>query len=157
MANGKGGKVAASVEEVVKPVIAELGFELVDVEYVKEGPDRFLRIYADKKGGITIDELAHISETVEPLIDELDPIQTAYIFEVSSPGLDRPLKTDKDFERYVGEDVDVSLFAPKDGSKQYTGKLLPKENGLINIETQDKKVLSFEEKAVALVKRTIVF
>lgn len=157
MANGKGGKVVASVTEAVKPVIENLGFELVDVEYVKEGPEWYLRIYADKKGGIAIDDCALISETVEPIIDELDPIQTAYIFEVSSPGLDRPLKTDSDFARYVGEDVDVSLFAQVNGSKQYTGKLLPKTDGMICIETAEKDILKFEEKAVAQVKRTINF
>lgn len=157
MANGKGGKVVASVTETVKPIIENMGFELVDVEYVKEGPEWYLRLYVDRKGGISIDECADISEAVEPLIDELDPIDGAYIFEVSSPGLDRPLKTDNDFARYEGELVDVSLYAPQDGEKQFTGKLLPKTDGLISIETADKKVINFEEKAVALVKRTIVF
>lgn len=157
MANGKGGKVVASVTDVVKPIIENMGFELVDVEYVKEGPEWYLRLYVDRKGGISIDECADISEAVEPLIDELDPIDGAYIFEVSSPGLDRPLKTDNDFARYEGELVDVSLYAPQDGEKQFTGKLLPKTDGKISIETADKKMIVFEEKAVALVKRTIVF
>ncbi len=152
----KGGKVVAAVEEAVKPVIEQLGFELVDIEYVKEGPDWYLRIYADKKGGIGIDDCATISQAVDPIIDGLDVLQSAYIFEVSSPGLDRPLKNESDFKRYEGETVDVSLYAAIDGAKQYTGKLLPKSDGFVSIEI-DGAAKHFDEKAVSLVKRAIVF
>ncbi len=157
MANAKGGKVATAVSEAVRPEIEKLGFELVDVEYVKEGPDWYLRLYVDKKGGISIDECEIINNAVDPIIEALDPIQGAYIFEVSSPGLDRPLKTDSDFERYAGETVDVSLYAAENGSKQFTGKLCPKNDGKIVIETDDGKILEFEEKAVSTVKRAIIF
>jgi len=157
MASGKGGKVVTSVTEVVKSVIENMGFELVEVEYVKEGPNWYLRLYVDKKGGISIDECAEINDAVDPLIDKLNPIEDAYIFEVSSPGLDRPLKTEQDFIRYEGESVDIGLYAPINGNKQFTGKLLPKKDGWISIETAKGEVLDFDEKAVAVVKRTIIF
>ena len=111
------GKIVAAVREAVEKPVADLGYELVDVEFVKEGPNKYLRLYIDKEGGITIDDCVAVNDVTDPIIDRLDPIDEAYIFEVSSPGLDRPLKTDRDFERNRGKKVDVSLFKAVDGNQ----------------------------------------
>lgn len=151
-------KIAETVRQLAEPVIEQLqmGIELIEVEYVKEGPDWYLRLYIDKQGGVTLDDCQAVSEALNDILDETDPIQGKYIFEVSSPGLDRPLKTDRDYERYQGEDVEVHLYAPVQNCKIFTGKLVGRENGEIIItegETQKK----FPVKEVSLVKRTIIW
>ena len=155
---GKNG-VAAKVTDLVSDIIADLGYELVDVEYVKEGSKWYLRLYVDKEGGITIDDCQNVHEHVTDIIDAADPIQGPYYFEVSSPGLDRPLKTDRDFERYRGEIVEVSLYAPDEaGVKNYAGKLLGKSGQELTIEEETSGVPhSFDLSRVALVKRAIRF
>lgn len=123
-------KIADTVRSLAEPVIERLnaGIELLEAEYVKEGSDWYLRLYIDKQGGITLDDCQLVSEALNDLLDEADVIKGKYLFEVSSPGLDRPLKTDRDFERYQGEDVEVHLYAPADGGKIFTGKLKGREN-----------------------------
>lgn len=105
-------KIADTVRSLAEPVIERLnaGIELLEAEYVKEGSDWYLRLYIDKQGGITLDDCQLVSEALNDLLDEADVIKGKYLFEVSSPGLDRPLKTDRDFERYQGEDVEVHLM-----------------------------------------------
>jgi len=100
------------------------GFELVDVEYVKESGEFYLRIYIDKPEGISLAEGETISRELSPILDEKDPIQENYFLEVSSPGLDRPLKKEKDFIRYKGREVELKLYKPLNGSKQFEGTLL---------------------------------
>lgn len=151
------GKVAAAVEKITAPIVESLGMELIEVEYVKEGPSWYLRLYIDKRGGVSIDDCQLVSESVSDAIDAADPISGTYIFEVSSPGLDRPLKTQKDFERYEGELVEVGLYAPLDGVKSFEGKLVGKVDGEIIIVNESGKELRFEEKLVSLVKRAIRF
>lgn len=102
--------------ELVTPIIEEHGFELVDVEYVKEGSDYYLRVYADKEGGINIDDCVLISRSLEEKLDAADRMTDPYILEVSSPGLTRPLKKDKDFKRNLGKKVEVKLCRAVDGS-----------------------------------------
>lgn len=155
---GKNG-VAAKVTQLVSGIIAELGYELIDVEYVKEGSKWYLRLYVDKEGGITIDDCQNVHEHVTDVIDAADPIQGPYYFEVSSPGLDRPLKTERDFERYKGEAVEVSLYAPDDaGVKNYEGILAGKTQDILIIEDEKSGELrNFEMNRVALVKRAIRF
>ncbi|WP_251422367.1 ribosome maturation factor RimP [Veillonella agrestimuris] len=110
------------VASVVEGVIAGTELELVDVDYVRER-DWYLRVYLDKPGGIDLDDCQMVSEKVSAALDEKDPIVENYLLEVSSPGLDRVLKKDKDFIRYNGREVDIQLFKPIDGAKQYTGIL----------------------------------
>ena len=102
-------KIADTVRAIAEPVIEKLnaGIELIEVEYVKEGADWYLRLYIDKEGGVTLDDCQLVSEALNDILDETDPVKGKYIFEVSSPGIDRPLKTDRDFERYRGTDVEV--------------------------------------------------
>ena len=152
-----GGKVVQAVERIVAPIIEGLGIELVEVEYVKEGPNWYLRLYIDKPGGISIDDCQVVNDNVSDAIDSEDPIQGAYIFEVSSPGLDRPLKTDRDFEKYKGELVEVSLYKAEKGASKYEGALVGKQDGKIIIEDAKGQPIMFEESLVALVKRVIQF
>ena len=152
-----GGKVVQAVEKIVAPIIEGLGIELVEVEYVKEGPNWYLRLYIDKPGGISIDDCQVVNDSVSDAIEAEDPIQGAYIFEVSSPGLDRPLKTDRDFEKYKGELVEVSLYKAEKGASKYEGALVGKQDGKIIIEDAKGQPISFEESLVALVKRVIQF
>ena len=104
-------------EELITPLIDAEGFELVDVEYVKEGADWYLRVYIDKDGGITVNDCEKISRAFNEILDREDYIDDAYIFEVSSPGLLRPLKKDKDYQRNLGKLLEVKLFAPLNGVK----------------------------------------
>ena len=106
----KKSEIIARTEELVTPIIQDNNFELVDVEYVKEGADWHLQIFADKEGGINIDDCVFISRALEKKLDEEDFIQDAYILEVSSPGLGRPLKKNKDFDRNIGKKVELKLF-----------------------------------------------
>ena len=151
-------KIADTVRSLAEPVIERLnaGIELLEAEYVKEGSDWYLRLYIDKQGGITLDDCQLVSEALNDLLDEADVIKGKYLFEVSSPGLDRPLKTDRDFERYQGEDVEVHLYAPADGGKIFTGKLKGRENGEIVILENGSELRS-PVKDVSLVKRTIIW
>ena len=110
-------------EELILPILDEKGFELVDVEYVKEGQDYFLRAYIDKPGGITIDDCVAVSREMNVLLDELDYVEGAYTFEVSSPGLGRPLKKARDFERSLGQEVEIRTYKAIDGSKEFYGIL----------------------------------
>ena len=137
-------KVEDIVEELAIPILDELGYELVDVEYVKGGNNWYLRIYIDKPGGVTIDDCQKASEQISDKLDEVDPIPHNYFLEVSSPGIDRPLKKDKDFERYKGRKVDVKLYKAVDGSKSFTGELIGLEDGNILIRV-DGEVISFKK------------
>jgi len=145
------------IEEIVMPVIEANGCELVDVEFVIEGSNWFLRLYVDKPGGIFIDDCEVISRAVETLLDEKDPIEQAYILEVSSPGLDRPLKKDKDFERYKGEIIDVKLYKPFNGSKAFQGELVGLVDGKVVIIDDNGEELSFERKEVGAVRLAVIF
>ena len=110
-------EIEQKTEELVTPIIDENHFELVDVEYVKEGANWYLRIYADKEGGISIDDCVLISRALEAKLDADDFIKDAYILEVSSPGLGRPLKKEKDFQRSIGQSVDIKLYKAIDKQK----------------------------------------
>jgi ribosome maturation factor RimP len=116
-------KLKSIVESFAVPYLEENGFELVDVEYVKEGSNWFLRVYVDKDGGIDIDDCGRISEFVSSKLDELDPIAEAYFLEVSSPGAERPLKKADDVAKSVGKHVFVTTYEPIDGAKEFEGKL----------------------------------
>ena len=143
--------------EAKVPIIAEKGLELVDLEFVKEGVNWYLRVYIDKDGGVNIDDCEAVSRALEVKLDEKDPIEQAYILEVSSPGIDRPLKKDADFVKYQGEIIDVKLYKAQDGSKQYQGRLLGLEDGVLSIEEENGNVVKFEQKDTASVRLAVIF
>lgn len=156
-------KIADAVREIAEPIIEGLntGIELIEVEYVKEGSEWYLRLYIDKVGGVSLDDCQLVSESLNDILDEKDPVKGKYIFEVSSPGIDRPLKTDRDFERYKGVEVELHLYAPIENSKLFIGKLIGRENSEIIIEEDigkgKTKERHFNVKDVSLVKRTIIW
>ena len=119
----KGEQYEARVEAWITPVLEQHQFELVDVEYVREVGVWYLRCYIDKEGGIAVDDCEVVSREADPILDTDDCIEESYILEVSSPGLGRPLKKDKDFARSIGEEVEVRLFRAVEGCKEYTGLL----------------------------------
>ena len=124
-------------EALITPIVDEKGFELVDVEYVKEGSNWYLRAYVDKEGGITINDLESVSRILSDKLDEEDFISDAYILEVSSPGLGRPLKKDKDFDRNMGNEIEVHLYRAVDRQKQLVGLLKAYNADTITIENED--------------------
>ncbi|MBP5312014.1 MAG: ribosome maturation factor RimP [Clostridia bacterium] len=150
------GKTAAIVREAVTETVESMGYELVDVEYVKEGPNWYLRLYIDKEGGVFIDDCVAVNDATEPIIDRLDPIENAYIFEVSSPGIDRPIKTDRDYKRAEGKKIELTLYAQLNGSKQFTGVLKGKKDGKVVIEDNGRTV-EIDEKNIAGAKPVIEF
>ncbi len=149
-------EIVANVERLVSPIIEENHFELVDVEYVKEGANWYLRVYADKEGGITIDDCVTISRALEARLDEEDFIEDAYILEVSSPGLGRPLKKDKDFERNLGAAVEVKLYKAEDGQKEFEGILSEYSQESVTIDTEGTS-RTFRRKDIALIRQAVEF
>lgn len=126
------GRIEAEVEKIVEELLENTALELVAVDYVKER-DWYLRVFIDKEGGVDLDDCQELSRKLEELLDAQDIIKTSYILEVSSPGLDRELKKPRDFQREIGKDIDVSLFAPLDGKKVVTGPLSAYDGETINV------------------------
>ena len=126
------GRIEAEVENIVEELLENTALELVAVDYVKER-DCYLRVFIDKEGGVDLDDCQDLSRKLEELLDAQDLIKTSYILEVSSPGLDRELKKPRDFQREMGKDIDVSLFAPLDGKKVVTGPLSAYDGETINV------------------------
>lgn len=125
-------------EVFLQPILAEKNLELVDIEYVKEGSNWFLRVYIDKEGGVDITECGEVSEQLSEKLDEADPIKEAYFLEVSSPGVERPLKTKSDFEKNLNKNVFIKLYEPMDGEKSFEGILQSFTNDVITIEIKVK-------------------
>ena len=115
--------IAGTVKALIAPVAEELGYLLWDVEYVKEGARMILRVTIDSEEGITIDDCEKMHRTIDPILDEADPIESAYYLEVSSPGIERDLKTDEHLAHCAGERVELRLYAPVDGAKSFVGRL----------------------------------
>lgn len=149
-------KIKTTVEEMVQPYLDEHGFELVDVEYVKEGSNWFLRVFVDKDGGIDIDDCGLISEYLSQKLDENDPIPTAYFLEVSSPGAERPLKKKEDVAKSVGKNVFVTVYEPINGVKEFEGKLESFDNEELVIQTVKKQYVIPYAK-VASARLAIIF
>lgn len=147
----------SKTEALLIPILEEKGYEMVDVEYVKEGSNWYLRAYVDKPGGITINDLESVSRRLSDLLDEEDFISDAYILEVSSPGLGRPLKKDRDFDRSIGEEIEVHLYRSLNGNKQYVGLLKSYDKDTITIEDEDGSEINLDRVNVSLVKLTIDF
>ncbi|NWL86429.1 MULTISPECIES: ribosome maturation factor RimP [unclassified Paenibacillus] len=149
-------KIKAAVEQMVMPYLEQNGFELVDIEYVKEGSNWFLRVFVDKDGGIDIDDCGRISEYLSEKLDENDPIPSAYFLEVSSPGAERPLKKADDIVKAVGKDVFVTTYEPVNGLKEFEGRLLSFESDELVIEIgKQKHAVSYSK--VASARLAIIF
>lgn len=131
-------RVVETTEKLVQPILERENFYLVDVEYVKEGKDWFLRVYIDKDGGITIDECGLVSTELSEKLDEADIIEGQYFLEVSSPGVERPLKKKKDFMTHIGKNVLVTLYEPIDGAKEYEGILTQFADDIVTIDYRVK-------------------
>jgi ribosome maturation factor RimP len=144
-------------EELIQPLINQHQFELVDVEYVKEGGSWYLRAYIDKPGGITVDDCEVISRALSDLLDEQDFIEDAYILEVSSPGLGRPLKKDKDFARSIGEEIEIKTFRAINHQKDFTGILKEYDKEKIVIEVENQETMEFSRSDIALVRLALDF
>lgn len=144
-------------EELLMPLIEQNQFELVDVEYVKEAGNWYLRAYIDKPGGITVDDCEVISRAFSDLLDEHDFIDDAYILEVSSPGLGRPLRKDKDFARSLGEEVDVKTYKAINHQKDFTGILKEYDKQKIVIELENGELMEFARADIALVRLSFDF
>lgn len=149
-------KIKSAVEEMAQPYLDEHGFELVDVEYVKEGSNWFLRVFVDKDGGIDLDDCSMISEYLSQKLDENDPVSTAYFLEVSSPGAERPLKKAEDVTKAVGKNVFVTTYEPINGLKEFEGRLLSFEDGELTVQSGQKKHTIPYEK-VAGARLAIIF
>ena len=144
-------------ETLLEPIITRLGFELVDVEYVKEGGQWYLRAYIDKPGGITVDDCEAVSREFSDILDEKDYIEDSYIFEVSSPGLERPLKKEKDFKRSLGEEVEVRTYRAIDHQKEFIGILDGYDKDTVTIAYEDGEKQTFEKKEIALIRLAFDF
>ena len=149
--------IAAVVAELIGETVRDLGYVLWDVEYVKEGAEMHLRITIDSPNGINITDCEAVARAIDPILDEADPIEEAYYLEVSSPGIERELRTDMHISYCVGADVEVRLYAPRDGSKVFCGELLPlNEKGNIMILCGENEI-EFERASVAKLKTVFDF
>ena len=144
-------------EEILLPIVEENGVELVDVEYVKEGSTWYLRAYIDKPGGINIDDCEVVSRRLSDILDEKDYIDDAYILEVSSPGLGRPLKKEKDFKRSLGEEVEIRTYRMIDKQKEFTGILKDYDEKTVTIGMDDDTTKTFEKSDIALIRLAFDF
>ena len=153
-------KVTEVVEELAAPIFQELGLELVEIEYVKEGKSWFLRVYIDKDTGVDIEDCGLVSERLSEKLDEIDPIPHNYYLEVSSPGAERPLKKEKDFEKAIGKNVVIKTYEPINGEKSFEGTLLEFDGQHLKIEVKiktRKKSVDIPYEKVANARLAVVF
>ncbi len=156
----KGGskkRVVDVVRELISDYCAENDLEIVDIEFVKEGPHRYLRIIIDKDGGIGLDDCGLVSKFLNKKLDEVDPIEENYFLEVTSPGVERELKKDEDFEKYAGQMVQANLFQPIEGEKVIQGKLVGLKDNMIIIDREDASTLEIPKSKAAVVKLLVTF
>ena len=149
-------KITDQVTGFAQPVVESFGCQLWDVEYVREGSERYLRLYIEKEGGVDIDDCEKIHRAMDTNLDEKDPIAESYHFEVCSAGLERTLKRPGDFERFMGSAVTVKLYRPRNGLKEIPAVLRGYEDGKITVEA-GKETITFEKSEVALVRLRVEF
>lgn len=154
---GKREEYEQRTEKLLMPIIEEHNFELVDVEYVKEGGIWYLRAYIDKEGGFTVDDCELVSRRLSDLLDVEDFIPDSYILEVSSPGLGRQLKKEKDFARSLGEEVDVKLYKAINKQKEFTGFLVDYDEEKLVLEFEDESTMEFSRADIAMVRLALNF
>lgn len=152
--------VTQITEQLVQPILAEKGLELVDIEFKKEGKNWFLRVFIDKPGGVDIEDCSLVSEALSQKLDEEDPIDMPYFLEVSSPGAERPLKKDADWKNAIGKNIFVSLYEQIDGQKEFQGKLIDYDGQEITMEYKFKtkvKTVTIPFEKIARGRLAIVF
>lgn len=147
-----GKNTVQRVEEIVKPFAEALSLDLWDITFTKEGTDWYLRIYIDKDGGVSIEDCVALTHAVTKPLDEEDPISQSYMLEISSPGVERELKKDRHFEKYVGSPVMVRTIRPVDHVRDFSGVLEKYENGEITVRLRDEKEMVFSKKETSFVK-----
>lgn len=148
---GKGNTVS-KVREIVAPFARELGLDIWDIRFVKEGTDWYLRIFIDKVGGVSIDDCVDLTHAITKPLDEADPISQSYLLEVSSPGVERELVTDEHFKKYIGADIILRLIRPVDGVRDFSGTLAAYDGGEITVSLKDGKELKINKKETSFVK-----
>ena len=149
-------KIEQLTQEIALPIVEQFGLEYVDCEFTKEGAQQLLIIYVDRPGGVTLEDCEQVSRAVEAVLDERDPIPTSYCLCVSSPGIDRPLKTPRDFERNLGNTVDVKLYRGFNGKKEYTGILHSYDQTHIILKVEQEEI-EFARKEIAKIAPHIDF
>lgn len=147
----------AKTEALILPILEKLNFELVDVEYVKEGSTYYLRAYIDKEGGITINDCETVARQMNELLDQEDFIPDSYTFEVSSPGLGRPLKKEKDFVRNMGKEVEIRTYRAIDRCKEFSGTLTAYDKESVTIAEEDGSTTTLSRGDIALIREKVDF
>ena len=148
---GKREDYEAKTEKLIMPIVEANNVELFDVDYIKEGQDWYLRVYIDKEGGVTIDDCQAVSRAFNEILDKENYITDQYIFEVSSPGLTRPLKKEKDYAKRIGKLIDIKLYKAVEGLKEYTGVLKEYDKDNITIEIDDN-LIKIERSNLAMIR-----
>ncbi len=149
--------IETRTEELILPFIKDNGLELIDIDFEKEGSDHYLRVYIDKPGGVTIDDCENVSRSFNEVLDREAYIDQPYIFEVSSPGLTRPLKKEKDFERSLGKKIDIRLYQKEDGLQEYSGILKDYDNSEVTVTIEDTgEEKTFDRKKISLIRLAYV-
>ena len=153
----KASTYEAKTEQLILPILERMQFELVDVEYVKEGSTYYLRAYIDKEGGITINDCEAVAREMNELLDREDFIPDSYTFEVSSPGLGRPLKKEKDYIRSMGKEVEIRTYRAINREKEFYGILSAYDENTVTIKTEDGTEMTFEKSDIALIRLAFDF
>ena len=148
----KGGNTVAAVRKIVEPIAEQLGLEIWDIRFLKEGTTWYLRIFIDKDGGVSIDDCVEMTRAINKPLDEADPIEQAYCLEVSSPGIERELTRDEHFLKCIGQKIMVKTIRPIDGKRDFKGVLESYDNGTIGFRADDGMGLAFTKKEVSFVK-----
>ena len=144
-------------EELITPILDRMNFELVDVEYVKEGGTWYLRAYIDKEGGITVNDCEAVAREMNEILDREDFVEDSYVFEVSSPGLGRPLKKEKDYIRSMGKEVAIRTYRAINREKEFYGILSAYDENTVTIKTEDGTEMTFEKSDIALIRLAFDF
>ena len=147
----------ARTEELITPILDRMNFELVDVEYVKEGGTWYLRAYIDKEGGITVNDCEAVAREMNEILDREDFVEDSYVFEVSSPGLGRPLKKEKDYIRSMGKEVEIRTYRAINREKEFYGILSAYDENTVTIKTEDGTEMTFEKSDIALIRLAFDF
>ena len=147
----------ARTEELITPILDRMNFELVDVEYVKEGGTWYLRAYIDKEGGITVNDCEAVAREMNEILDREDFVEDSYVFEVSSPGLGRPLKKEKDYVRSMGKEIEIRTYRAINREKEFYGILSAYDENTVTIKTEDGTEMTFEKSDIALIRLAFDF
>jgi ribosome maturation factor RimP len=145
-------EIVAQVESIAGSIAAEAGVSLVDVEFIREGKNDFLRVYIDKNGGVGMEDCETVSRNLGAKLDELDIISGQHSLEVSSPGAERVLRKDGEFSHFAGRRVDITLYAPLEQGKRFSGILLGADNGIVSVRTEEGQIVAVPREKIARAK-----